>query len=184
MQIFGTFSIDPTDISSCVGINTGYKSIVKLNICAQPMHQIFAIKYCILLKTSLSDKEWVTRYKYGSHDDSFQVWKKSLPVKILKPLVPLPWQPNLIKRLATGMIRKLTIQTREPIPTNTLRDPQFTYHEHDVSNMVYVSLTNYFVMVFTNCGKRLGWNIIQRLASRRSNENFLHINKIYRYVSC
>ena len=49
------FSIDPTDISSCVGIGIGYKSIVKLNICAQPVHQIFVIKDCILLKTSLSE---------------------------------------------------------------------------------------------------------------------------------
>ena len=43
-----------TDISSCVGFGIGYKSIVKLNICAQPMHQIFVIKDCNLLKTSLS----------------------------------------------------------------------------------------------------------------------------------
>ena len=53
--MFGTFSTDPTDISSCVGIRIGSKNIVKLNICAQSMHQIFAIKYCILLKTSLSE---------------------------------------------------------------------------------------------------------------------------------
>ena len=53
--MFGTFSIDPTDISSCVGIGIGFKSIVKLNICVQPMHQISVIKYCILLKTSLSE---------------------------------------------------------------------------------------------------------------------------------
>ena len=37
------FSTDPTDISSCVGIGTGYKSIVKSKFCAQPMHQIFII---------------------------------------------------------------------------------------------------------------------------------------------
>ena len=76
-------SIDPTDISSCVEIGIGYKSIVKLNICTQSMHQMFVIKYCILLKTSLSEWEWVIRQKYGFHDDSFQVLKKSLPIKIL-----------------------------------------------------------------------------------------------------
>ena len=48
-------SIDPTDISSCVEIGIGYKSIVKLNISTQSMHQMFVIKYCILLKTSLSE---------------------------------------------------------------------------------------------------------------------------------
>ena len=37
------FSTDPTDISSCVGIGTGYKSIVKSKFCAQPMYQIFII---------------------------------------------------------------------------------------------------------------------------------------------
>ena len=53
--MFSTFSTDPTDMSSCVGIGIGFKSIVKLNICAQPMHKIFIIEYCILLKTSLSE---------------------------------------------------------------------------------------------------------------------------------
>ena len=48
-------SIDPTDFSSHVEIGIGYKSVVKLNICAQSMHQMFVIKYCILLKTSSSD---------------------------------------------------------------------------------------------------------------------------------
>ena len=48
------FSTDPTDIS-CVGIDVGYKSVVKLKFCAQPLHQMFVIKYCILLKTSLSE---------------------------------------------------------------------------------------------------------------------------------
>ena len=48
-------SVDPTDISSCVEIGIGYRSIVKLNICTQSMHQMFVIKYCILLKTSLSE---------------------------------------------------------------------------------------------------------------------------------
>ena len=77
------FSSDPTNISLCVRIGIGYKISVKLKFCAQPMHQIYIIKYCILLKTSLSELEWVTRHKCGFHNDSFQVWKKSLPIKIL-----------------------------------------------------------------------------------------------------
>ena len=34
-----------------------------------------------------------------------------------KSSLPLPWQPNLIKTSPTGVISKLTMQTREPIPT-------------------------------------------------------------------
>ena len=49
-----TFSSNLTNILLCVGIGIGYKSIVKLKLCAQPMHQIYVIKYCIPLKTSLS----------------------------------------------------------------------------------------------------------------------------------
>ena len=33
------------------GTGIGYKIIVKLKFFAQPMHQVFVIKYCILLKT-------------------------------------------------------------------------------------------------------------------------------------
>ena len=40
-----------------------------------------------------------------------------------KSSVLLTWEPNLIKTLATGAISKLTIQTREPIPTYTLLNP-------------------------------------------------------------
>ena len=43
------------------------------------MHQIYIIKYCILLKTGLLEKEWViNRQKCGFHNDIFQVLKKSL----------------------------------------------------------------------------------------------------------
>ena len=49
------FSSDPPNILLCEGIGIGYKRIVKLKFCAQPMHQIYVIKYCILLKTSLSE---------------------------------------------------------------------------------------------------------------------------------
>ena len=70
-----------------------YKSIFKLNICAQPMHQIFVINHCIFLKTSLSEYEWVTRHKYGFHDDGFKVWKKSMPTKILSSFT-LTAQPH------------------------------------------------------------------------------------------
>ena len=41
------FSSDPTDILLCVQIGIGCKSIVILKFCAQPMHQIFVIKYSI-----------------------------------------------------------------------------------------------------------------------------------------
>ena len=123
------------------------------------MHQFFVIKYVSFLKlvyqnknelpgTSMAFTVIVSRFK-KSHS-------------LLKFLVPLPWQPNLIKTLATRAISKLMIQTKEPIPTYT-SSVLFTYYGHDISNMVYVSLTNYFVMVFTNCGKWLGWNIIQQL---------------------
>ena len=46
------FSSDPSTILLFVGIG---KSIVKLKFCTQPMHQIYVIKYCISLKTSLSE---------------------------------------------------------------------------------------------------------------------------------
>ena len=49
------FSYDPTNSLLSVGIGIGYKSIVKLKFCAQPMHQIYVIKYYILLKTSSSE---------------------------------------------------------------------------------------------------------------------------------
>ena len=129
-------STDSTDISSCVGIGIGYKSIVKLNICAQPMHQMFVINIVSVLKLVYQNEngsEWVTRHKYGFHDDSFQVWKSHC---LLKSSVPLLWQLNLIKTLATGAISKLTIQRREPIPTYTLLNPVHllgTWHfKHDI----------------------------------------------------
>ena len=49
------FPSDPPNILLHVGIGIGYKISVKLKFCAQPMHQIYIIKYCILLKTSLSE---------------------------------------------------------------------------------------------------------------------------------
>ena len=45
----------PLNILLFEGTGIGYKSIVKLKIFAQPMHQVFVIQYCILLKTSLSE---------------------------------------------------------------------------------------------------------------------------------
>ena len=48
-------SSDPSNILSYVGIGIDYKIKVKLKFCAQPMHQIYIIKYCILLKTSSSE---------------------------------------------------------------------------------------------------------------------------------
>ena len=49
------FSSDPTNILLCVGIDVSFKSTVKFKFYAQPMHQIYYTKYCILLKTSLSE---------------------------------------------------------------------------------------------------------------------------------
>ena len=40
------------NILLCEGIGIGYKSMVKLMFCAQPMHEIYGMKYFILLKTS------------------------------------------------------------------------------------------------------------------------------------
>ena len=61
------------------------------------------------------------------------------------------------------------IPTREPIPTYTFLNPVSLLHGVYVT--FSISLTNYFVIVFTSCGKWLGRNIIQRVASRWSNEN-------------
>ena len=111
---------------------------------------------------------------------------------LLKSSVSLPWQPNLIKTLLTGAIRKLMIQTREPIPTYTLLNPfsllwtlwtLWAFQTWCICHKFSISLNNYFVMVFASCGKCLGWNIIQRLSSASSNENFLHIDKIYCCIS-
>ena len=49
------FFSDPPNILPCEGTGIGYKSMVKLKFFVQPMHQIFVIEYCILLKTSLSE---------------------------------------------------------------------------------------------------------------------------------
>ena len=49
------FSSDPPNIILCERTGIGYKIIVKSKFCAQPMHQIYVIKYCILLKTNLSE---------------------------------------------------------------------------------------------------------------------------------
>ena len=49
------FPSDPPNILSCVGIGIGYKIVVKLKSWAQPMHLMYAIKYCFLLKTSWSE---------------------------------------------------------------------------------------------------------------------------------
>ena len=49
------FCSESPNILPFEGTDIGYKSIVKLKVFAQPMHQVFVIKYCILLKTSLSE---------------------------------------------------------------------------------------------------------------------------------
>ena len=49
------FFSDSPNILPCEGTGIGYKSVVKLKFFAQPMHQIFVIKYYIFLETSLSE---------------------------------------------------------------------------------------------------------------------------------
>ena len=47
------------------------------------MHQIYVIKYCILLKLIYQNKNELPGTSMGFHSDSFRVCKKSLPTKIL-----------------------------------------------------------------------------------------------------
>ena len=49
------FFSEPPNILPFKGTGICSKSIVKLKVFAQPMHRVFVIKYCILLKTSLSE---------------------------------------------------------------------------------------------------------------------------------
>ena len=48
---------EPLNILPFERTGIGYKSMVKVKVFAQPMHQVFVIKYCIPLKTSLSEYE-------------------------------------------------------------------------------------------------------------------------------
>ena len=104
------FSSDLPNILLCLRIGICYKIKVKLKFCAQPMHQLYVIKYCILLKTISSEWEWVTRHKSGFRDGGFQVWKSHCRIK---SSFPLPSLANLIKTLPTGAISKLMIKTRD-----------------------------------------------------------------------
>ena len=107
--------------------------IVKLKFCAQPMHEIFVIKYCLLLELIYQSKN-----ELPSTSMAFTMIVSRFEKShcLLKSSVPLPWQLNLIKTLATGAISKLTIQTRKPIPTYTLLNPVrllWTWHfKHSV----------------------------------------------------
>ena len=155
------------------GTGTGSKSKVKLKFCAQPMHQIYVIKYCILLKLFIR-----IRMSY-----QVQVWLFTVIVSrfvkshcLLKSSVPFPLQPNLIKILAAGEISKLMVQTREPIPTYTLHPVSLLWAWH-FKHGAYA--TNFLFPLLI-----MGWNIIQRLGSSWSHENFLNINNIYFCVSC
>ena len=60
-------------LTLCVEIGIGYKTIVKLKFCAQSMHQIYVMKYCILLKNKFIRIRMSYQAQYGFHDDSFQV---------------------------------------------------------------------------------------------------------------
>ena len=96
-------------IFCCVGIGIGYKSIVIVRFCAQPMHQIFVIKYYI-------------------SSSSFRVWKKSLPIIILCSFV-LTAQPqgNIANRRGQESLFPYT-------PFSIL----LAYYGHGMSNMVYM----------------------------------------------
>ena len=54
------FFSDPPNILPCEGTGIGYKSIVKLKFFAQPTHQVFVIKYCILSNDSGVLFYWLT----------------------------------------------------------------------------------------------------------------------------
>ena len=64
-DVWHIFSFDPSTILLCVGIGIGYKSMVKLKFCTQPIHQIYVIKYCIPLMKLVYQNKNVTRHKYG-----------------------------------------------------------------------------------------------------------------------
>ena len=119
-------SSDPPNILICERAGIGCKSIVKLKFFTQPMHQIYAIKYCILLKLVYQNRnelsginEWVI-ISYGLTMKVSKFEKSHCP---LKSSVPLPWKPNLIKTLPTEAISRLMIQKRGPVPTYTLLNP-------------------------------------------------------------
>ena len=87
----------------------------------------------------------------------------------------------IIKTLPTRVVRKLMIPTWEPIPTYTSLNPVSLLH----GVYVYISLTNYFVIMFTSCRKWLGWNVLNKKNCQQIFKwNFLHINKTYCCVSC
>ena len=46
--MYGTLIFSLTLLTFCVGNGSGSKSIVKVEFCAQPMNEIYVIKYCIL----------------------------------------------------------------------------------------------------------------------------------------
>ena len=53
--VYYFFSSDPPNILLCEGTGIDYKIIGELKFFAQPMHQIYVIENCFLLKTSLSE---------------------------------------------------------------------------------------------------------------------------------
>ena len=88
------------------------------------------------------------------------------------------------KRLANQWHRQESLFPNTP--SSILLATMWTWHfKHSIyATRIPFPLLIIFVMVFTSCGKWLGWNILQRLASRWSKRNFFHINKSYCCVSC
>ena len=115
-----TFSSDPPDILLCEGTGIGYKSIVKLKFCAKPMHQIYVINIVSFLKLVYQNKNELLGTSMAFTMIVSRFGKSHCPLKFS---APLPWQPNIIKTLATGAISKLMIQTIELTTTYTLLNP-------------------------------------------------------------
>ena len=114
------FSSDPPNISWCEGTGISSKSLIKFKSCAQPMHQIYEIKIVSFLKLVYQSKNELPGTSMAF---TVIVSKFEKSHCLLKSSVFLPWQPNFIKALPTGTISKSMKQTREPIFTDALLNP-------------------------------------------------------------
>ena len=105
----------------CVGIGILYNIKVKLKFCAQPVCIKFMwLNIVSFLKIVHQNKNELLGTNMGFKMTVSRFEKRYC---LLKSSVTFPWQPNLIKTLATGAISTSKIQTREPIPTYTLLNP-------------------------------------------------------------
>ena len=74
----------PPNILPCEGTGIGYKSTVKVKFFAQPMHQVFVMKYCIILKLVYQNNNELPGTSTAFTMIVFRFERKSLPQKILK----------------------------------------------------------------------------------------------------